>query len=58
MTWQLTRTTNQYSPIFNNTVSPNVGDAYQFLVTFSDGSTQVLSSAVTTVLNSFHRTWP
>jgi hypothetical protein len=44
---------NQYSPIFNSTVSPNVGDTYQFLVTFSDGSTQVLSSTVATVLNSF-----
>jgi uncharacterized protein (DUF2141 family) len=44
---------NDYSPIFNNTVSPNVGDTYQFLVTFSDGSAQVLASTVTTVLNSF-----
>jgi hypothetical protein len=44
---------NEYSPIFNNTVSPNVGDTYQFMVTFSDGSTQVLSSTVTTVLSSF-----
>jgi hypothetical protein len=43
---------SNYSPIFNNSVSPTVGDAYQFLTTFSDGTTQVLPSPVTAVLSS------
>jgi hypothetical protein len=41
-----------YSPIYTNTVSPTVGDTYQFLVTFSDGTTQVLTGTVTAVLTS------
>lgn len=42
-----------YNPIYNNSVSPTVGDAYQFLVTFSDGTTQVVTSTVSAVLTSF-----
>jgi len=42
-----------YNPIFNNSVSPTVGDAYQFLVTFSDGTTQVVTSTVSAVITSF-----
>jgi hypothetical protein len=42
-----------YNPIYNNTVSPTVGDAYQFQVTFSDGTTQVVTANVTAVLTSF-----
>jgi hypothetical protein len=42
-----------YNPIYNNSVSPTVGDTYQFLVTFSDGTTQVVTSTVSAVLNSF-----
>ena len=44
---------NDFQPIFNNSVRPTVGDLYQFLVTYSDGTTQVLSSSVSTVLDSF-----
>jgi uncharacterized protein (DUF2141 family) len=32
---------------------PHVGDAYQFQVTFSDGTTQTIPESVTAVLNSF-----
>jgi uncharacterized repeat protein (TIGR01451 family) len=39
------------NPIFNSSVIPTAGDPYQFLVTFADGSTQVVSSSVTAVLN-------
>src|SRR5579872_1293376 len=42
-----------YAPIYNFSVSPTVGDTYQFLVTFSDGSTQVVTGTVTGVLTSF-----
>ncbi len=42
-----------YNPIYLSSVSPTVGDAYQFLVTFSDGGTQVVTSTVTAVLTSF-----
>ena len=44
---------NNFQPIFSNSVRPTVGDLYQFLVTYSDGTTQVLSSSVSTVLDSF-----
>jgi hypothetical protein len=44
---------SNYSPIYINSVSPTVGDTYQFLVTFSDGSTQILTGTVTAVLTSF-----
>ena len=44
---------NDFQPIFNNSVRPLVGDLYQFLVTYSDGTTQVLSNSVSTVLDSF-----
>jgi hypothetical protein len=42
-----------YNPIFNNSVSPTVGDTYQFLVSFSDGTSQVLTGTVTAVITSF-----
>ena len=42
-----------YNPIYNNSVSPTVGDAYQFQVTFSDGTTQIVTGTVTAVLTSF-----
>jgi hypothetical protein len=42
-----------YNPIYNNSVSPTVGDAYQFLVTFSDGTTQTITSTLSAVLTSF-----
>ena len=42
-----------YSPIFTNTVSPVAGDAYQFLVNYSDGTTQVVTATVSAVLSSF-----
>jgi hypothetical protein len=41
-----------YNPVFNSSVSPIVGDTYQFLVNFSDGSTETLSAQVTAVLSS------
>ena len=41
-----------YTPVFNNSVSPNVGDTYEFLVTYSDGSSSILSAQVTAVLTS------
>jgi hypothetical protein len=47
---------SNYSPIYINSVSPTVGDTYQFLVTFSDGSTQILTGTVTAVLTSFAQT--
>jgi hypothetical protein len=47
---------NQYNPIFNNTVRPLSTDTYQFLVTFSDGTTQVMSNTGLTVLDSFAQT--
>jgi hypothetical protein len=42
-----------YQPIYNNLVSPTVGDQYQFQVTFSDGTTQLVTSQVTAVITSF-----
>ena len=42
----------QFSVNLNST-SPNVGDTYTFDVTYSDGSTDVLSAAVTAVLNAY-----
>ncbi|MBZ5642949.1 MAG: putative Ig domain-containing protein [Acidobacteriia bacterium] len=36
-----------------NGTAPLVGDTYQFQVTFSDASTQTISTSVTAVLNSF-----
>jgi hypothetical protein len=38
--------------IWLNTVSPTVGDAYMFKVTYSDGTTQNLSGSVAAVLDS------
>jgi len=42
-----------YAPIYNSSVSPTVGDTYQFLVTFSDGTSQVVTGTVNAVLTSF-----
>jgi hypothetical protein len=44
---------NQYNPIFNNSVRPLSTDTYQFLVTYSDGTTQVMSNTGLTVLDTF-----
>lgn len=38
---------------FINTLVPVVGDSYQFKVSYSDGTTAILSASVTGVLNSF-----
>src|SRR6266404_2619287 len=47
---------NSYNPIFDNSVRPLSTDTYQFLVTFSDGTTQVMSNTGLTVLDSFAQT--
>jgi hypothetical protein len=44
---------NGYNPIFNFPVRPLSTDVYQFLVTFSDGTTQIMSNTGLTVLDSF-----
>ena len=44
---------NQYLPVINSAVAPTVGDAYQFLVTYSDGTSQTITATVTGVLSSF-----
>ena len=44
---------NAYLPMINNTIAPAVGDAYQFLVTYSDGTSQTITATVTGVLSSF-----
>ncbi len=44
---------NSNSPINNNSVSPTVGDIYNFQVTFANGTTQVIPASVTEVLNTF-----
>src|SRR5208282_4475484 len=41
-----------FQPVFNSSATPTVGDNYQFLVTFEDGTTQVLSSAVNGLVTS------
>ncbi len=41
-----------YSPNLGGTV-PKVGDAYSFMVTYSDGTTETVTSSVTAVLTSF-----
>jgi hypothetical protein len=46
-------TQGNYSPIFNNSVSPTVGDPYQFQVTFANGSVQAIPASVTEVLSTF-----
>jgi hypothetical protein len=42
-----------FNPIYMASVSPTVGDTYSFLVTFSDGTTQVVTATVNGVLTSF-----
>ena len=42
-----------YLPAINSGVAPTVGDSYQFLVTYSDGTTQTITATVTGVLSSF-----
>ncbi len=44
---------NAYLPLINNTVAPTVGDSYNFLVTYSDGTSSTITATVTAVLNSF-----
>ncbi len=45
--------TNAYLPLINGAVAPTVGSSYQFLVTYSDGTSQTITATVTGVLNSF-----
>ena len=45
--------TNAYLPLINGAVAPTVGSNYQFLVTYSDGTSQTITATVTGVLNSF-----
>ena len=42
-----------YLSMINNTVAPTVGSSYQFLVTYSDGTSSTITATVTGVLNSF-----
>ena len=42
---------NNYSPIFNNTVSPIAGQNYGFQVTFAGGSTQLIPATVSGALS-------
>jgi uncharacterized protein (DUF2141 family) len=44
---------NSYNPIYNAGIRPLSTDTYQFLVTFSDGTTQIMSNTGITVLDSF-----
>jgi uncharacterized repeat protein (TIGR01451 family) len=43
----------KFNPIYNYLASPIVGQTYQFLVTFSDGTSSVIPAQVTAVLTSF-----
>jgi hypothetical protein len=43
---------SNYNPIYNNSVSPTVGDTYQFFVTYSDGTSGLLTGSVTAVLSA------
>jgi hypothetical protein len=43
---------SQFSPVFTSGGIPSVGDTYQLLVTFSDGTTQTIPASVTAVLTS------
>ena len=51
--WDLPIDSNNTTYVNLNTTAPQVGDTYQFQVTFSDASTQTISTSVTAVLNSF-----
>jgi uncharacterized protein (DUF2141 family) len=51
--WDLPVDSNNNEYVNLNAVAPQVGDTYQFQVTFSDGTTQTLPVSVTAVLNSF-----
>jgi hypothetical protein len=44
---------NNNSPIYNNSVSPTVGDLYNFVVTFTNGTTQTIPASVTEVLSTY-----
>jgi hypothetical protein len=46
-------TQNDFVPNFNSSVSPTVGDIYQFQVAFANDSTQTIPVSVTEVLNAF-----
>ncbi len=41
-----------FNPVYTNSISPTAGDLYQFLVTFSDGTSSVISAPITAVLSS------
>jgi hypothetical protein len=44
---------SNYNPVNNSSVSPTVGDPYEFQVNFSDTTTQTIPASVTEVLNTF-----
>jgi len=44
---------NNYNPVYNNSISPTVGDPYKFQVTYANGSTQIIPTTVSEVLNTF-----
>jgi hypothetical protein len=51
--WDMPVDSNNSEYLNLNTVAPQVGDTYQFQVTFSDASSQTIPASVTAVLNSF-----
>lgn len=53
--YDMTADTNFYNdsyPVYNNSVIPAKGDTYQFLVIYSDGSSEIISSTVTGVIST------
>ncbi len=44
---------NNYNPVYNNSISPTVGDPYKFQVTYANGSTQIIPTTVSEVLSTF-----
>ncbi len=51
--WDIPTDSNNGEFVNLNSVAPSVGDTYQFQVTFSDATTQILPATVSAVLNSF-----
>jgi uncharacterized repeat protein (TIGR01451 family) len=47
------KSSGSFSPIYLNSATPTVGDIYMFLVRFSDGTSQIVQTTVSAVLNSF-----
>jgi hypothetical protein len=44
---------NNYQPVYNNSISPTVGDPYEFQVTYANGSTQIIPTTVNGVLSTY-----